>query len=142
MPDMADLLAAAQAHQNLTGRLGVGPESYNATESARAGVNIPELAGLTPEQLALVNRMADSGDLRTAFGAHSALTTAALPVYEGIKAIDQNFGTDIRGFLRGAGVGRVTPDNEKTTDASFANVAASLAGPGLALTSSLRSLLQ
>src|SRR3990172_7845628 len=59
-------------------------ELFNKTEEARAGKPSPELAGLPPEKLVELNRMAQSADVPA---------TALLSVpYEGLKGIQQKTG--------------------------------------------------
>ena len=126
-----ELEQAAEANRLLQKRLG-GREAFNATEQARAGGQVPELAGMDQGMLALVNRMADTSDLQTGWGIPSLFNSVALPVYEGLKGIQQNTPLKPIDTLSDLGVDRVSKFNEKTTPASLQNAVASILGPGLA----------
>jgi len=142
---MADLLGAVGDFRTLQRERGFGAEAYNDTEALRAGNAVPGLPGFedqSQQRLALLNRMADSGDQETAFGLSGLFNAAALPIYEGIKGLDQNMGTDILGVLEHAGLDRVTGANAQTTPASIPNAIAGAIGPALSATNRIGSFFR
>lgn len=123
---ISDLLKARDIYKSVRNEAGGDPrEAYNLTESARAGRNVPSMSGLTPEMMAAVNRIADTSDVKGG-GPFNAI---ALPIYEGLKGIEQNTAFKPISMLADLGVPRVTKPNEKTTDASLLNAASSFLGP-------------
>jgi hypothetical protein len=99
-------------------------EAYNMTEGARSGERIPGMEDMSQEDMALVNRIADTSE-----GGQGLFNAAALPVYEGLKGLEQNTSVKPISMLADAGVPRVTKMNAKTTPASWKNAVASLLGP-------------
>lgn len=121
------LLAAGDAYSRTRDAAGGDPrEAYNRTESARAGRDVPELAGVSPEDLAAVNRVADTAD-----PVAGGFNSVALPAYEGLKYLEMKTPIKALSMLKAAGVPRVTLPNERTTQPSLYNAASSALGPAL-----------
>ena len=110
-------------YRKLRERAGDAGEAYNMTEYARAGKDVPELAGISPETLTQVNRYAQSADT-------PATALLAAP-YEVLKGVEQRTGVPALSgpgaLLNKLGVPVALP-GPRTSKASVGNVTASLQG--------------